>query len=511
MPVGYSNAIKKPNQESEYTPEMVKEIKKCMDDIIHFTKYVKIVDPDRGKIILYDNLRDYQIEFLQQLKDNRKVIGLWARQSSKTTCIAVFYLWYSLFNSDISLGLVSNKESSAKDILKRIKSSYEELPNWLKCGVIQYNMKSILFENNTEILVSATSPDAFRGRTLRVCTVDEAAFVKPKSILSDFWSANYPALSASYQSKIFIISTPNGIGDLFHSLWQGAVNGNNGFIPSRVQWWQVPGRDEEWKKEQQKVLSKVEWDREFECAFLGSTNTVIDPNILENLLSQTKDPIQYDINNKIRIWEKPDKNSIYVIGNDIAKGTGEHYSTCQVLKIKSTDPFKAEQVSVFQDNYTDVYTFSNIIYRLALYYNNAYVVVENNIGDTVISQLWWEFEYSNLVNEGNKKTQLGVRATTKTKPKAVLTMKKLIEDGDLILYDKHTVNELTSFIDHGNNKFAGKDLTDDLVSALYWACYIVNFDILEEGEFKINNEMEDEAWGILSDIEEVEDTSWLFN
>jgi hypothetical protein len=76
MPVGYSNAIKKPNQESEYTPEMVKEIKKCMDDIIHFTKYVKIVDPDRGKIILYDNLRDYQIEFLQQLKDNRKVIGL---------------------------------------------------------------------------------------------------------------------------------------------------------------------------------------------------------------------------------------------------------------------------------------------------------------------------------------------------------------------------------------------------------------------------------------------------
>jgi hypothetical protein len=60
-----------------------------------------------------------------------------------------------------------------------------------------------------------------------------------------------------------------------------------------------------------------------------------------------------------------------------------------------------------------------------------------------------------------------VRATTKTKPKAVLTMKKLIEDGDLILYDKHTVNELTSFIDHGNNKFAGKDLIDDLVSALY--------------------------------------------
>jgi hypothetical protein len=78
---------------------------------------------------------------------------------------------------------------------------------------------------------------------------------------------------------------------------------------------------------------------------------------------------------------------LYVIGSDIAKGTGEHYSTCQVLKIISTDPFKSEQVAVFQDNYTDVYEFSNILHRLAIYYNNAYVVVENNIGDTVISQL----------------------------------------------------------------------------------------------------------------------------
>lgn len=72
---------------------------------------------------------------------------------------------------------------------------------------------------------------------------------------------------------------------------------------------------------------------------------------------------------------------------DIAKGTGEHFSTCQVLKITSINPFRAEQVAVFQDNYTDVYEFSNIVYRLAVYYNNAYLLIENNIGDTVISEL----------------------------------------------------------------------------------------------------------------------------
>jgi len=107
----------------------------------------------------------------------------------------------------------------------------------------------------------------------------------------------------------------------------------------------------------------------------------------------------------------------------------------------------------------------------------------------------------NLINEGSKSTQLGIRATTKTKPKAVLSMKKLIENGDLILNDIHTINELTSFVDFGNNVFKGKDLSDDLVSALYWGCFITNFDVLEEGELKIGNEMDEEGWGILTDVE----------
>jgi hypothetical protein len=509
MPVGYSNAVKKPNQKISYTSHMIKEMEKCMNDIIYFTKYVKIIDPDRGKITLFDNLRDYQIEFLNQLKDNRKVIGLWSRQSSKTTCIAVFYLWYALFNNDILMGLVSNKESGAKDILKRIKSSYEELPVWLKCGVVSYNMKSIVFENNTEILVSATSADAFRGRTLRILTMDEAAFVKPKSILSDFWSANFPALSASNQSKIFVISTPNGVGDLFYTLWQGAINEKNGFLPSRVHWWQVPGRDEEWKKEQQKVLSELEWQREYECVFLGSANTVIDSKILEELLSLDKDPIKYDLNDRLRIYEYPLNDKKYVVSVDSAKGTGEHYSTIQILKINSISPFKLEQVAVFQDNHTDIYLFADIVYKLALYYNNAHIMVENNAeGSVVVNKLWWDYEYEKLVNESTKRTGLGIRATKITKPKAVIIMKKLIENHDLILKDKNTIDELTTFVETSNNIFKGKDdKTDDLVSALYWGCFISEFELFEE-DVSINTETE-EGWGILTDVE-IENVEWDF-
>jgi len=461
---------------------------------------------------LYDNLRDYQITFLRDLVEHRRVIGLWARQMSKTTCVAVFFLWFAMFKDDKTLGIVSNKESSAKEVLKRIKLMYENLPAFIKPGIITYNMKSVLFENGTEIIISATTPDAFRGRSIQVLLMDEIAFVKPKSILSDFWSANFPALSASKESKIIAISTPNGLFDLFHSLWAGAELGKNGFKASRVRWDDIEGRDEAWKQEQMQVLSEQEWRREYECEFLGSANTVINYQIIEVLFTTTKEPIAYDLKDRLRIWKKPEPNFEYVMGVDTAKGTGEHYSSCQVLRIDSYTPFKATQVANFNDNLTDIYDYGHIIYRLAVHYNNAHVVIENNSeGAHIVNTLWWDYEYSQLVNEGETSTKIGVRATNRTKPKAVLSMKKLIESGSLTLHDMTTIRQLGSFIDLGNNKFAGQNMPDDLVSALYWACYITDtsFDVLNQSS-KISDQTEEDSWGILSDVEYIDDLEdWM--
>jgi hypothetical protein len=91
---------------------------------------------------------------------------------------------------------------------------------------------------------------------------------------------------------------------------------------------------------------------------------------------------------KFRIYEKPEPDAIYVVGVDCGKGTGEHDSTCQIYKVTNLNPYKSEQVAVWQDNATDIYSFANIVYRIALYYNKAYVMVENNAeGSTVVSQL----------------------------------------------------------------------------------------------------------------------------
>jgi hypothetical protein len=352
-----------------------------------------------------------------------------------------------------------------------------------------------------------------RCHTTKNC--DEFAFV-PGNVSSAFWAANYPTISASKDAKIVLISTPRGMYNQFHTIYSQAERSENSFVPFKATWVDVPGRDKEWAEEQKRNIGAVRFSQEYSCDFLGSTNTVISPDVLEYLFTQYIDPIVTDMNGHFRIYEKPVKGYTYLVGNDVSKGTGGDYSVSQVLKLISTQPLKFEQVAVFEDNFTDVYAFTDIINRIGIYYNNAHILVENNAeGAAVVNKLWWDLENDKLVNTGNKAVDLGIRATRSTKPRAVLLMKKLIEDQCLTIKDRTTVEQLASFIEE-NDKFFGKDLHDDCVSALYWACFSIFFDLfdtsvqLKSGMQVDDDHSEEEIWGVLSDIEQaVDDFSWL--
>lgn len=88
--------------------------------------------------------------------------------SHNTTVVTAYALWYAIFNDDKTIGIVSNKQVSAIDIMNRLKRIYQELPTWLKPGIIEWSKTFVTFENGTRIMVSATSEDAFRGRTLNL-------------------------------------------------------------------------------------------------------------------------------------------------------------------------------------------------------------------------------------------------------------------------------------------------------------------------------------------------------
>jgi hypothetical protein len=179
LTIPYDNLyVKEPNLELEYTPEQVRELYLCSQDIRHFIKYVKIVSLDHGKVEFAPY--DYQEQLIDMCLSERYSVALMCRQSGKSTTVGAFALWYSQFHADKFIGIVSNKASSAKDILRRIKIMYEELPVWLKCGVVEYNKYSLEFDNGTKIEVSATSDSAFRGRSINcvapntmVCYADD--------------------------------------------------------------------------------------------------------------------------------------------------------------------------------------------------------------------------------------------------------------------------------------------------------------------------------------------------
>jgi len=160
----------------EYTPEMVAEIKKCKKNILHFAEnHFTIINLDRGKekIVLFP----CQKKVLRSLRDNRFVILLSSRQAGKTTLMTIYCLWNACFNDDQRILLVANKEQTAKNIFKRVRLAYEQLPNFLKPGVVEYGQTSMTLSNGSSIGISTTSSDAGRGESVNITILDELAFI----------------------------------------------------------------------------------------------------------------------------------------------------------------------------------------------------------------------------------------------------------------------------------------------------------------------------------------------
>lgn len=505
--------VKTPQLEIEYTSEMISDLVKCSQDIIYFLNFVTIVTIDGGRKKLGDLLYPFQKDMIKLCKDNRYLAFLFCRQSGKSTTVGAFALWYAIFHPDKFIGIASNKASSAKDLLRRIKIMYEELPFYLKPGVVEYNKNSIEFENGSKIETAGTTEDTFRGRSVALLLLDELAFVSD-GIAREFYTSVYPAISSSNEAKIIIISTPNGVFNLFHEIYSGAETQRNEYKCMRVTWRMIPGRDEKWKEKQIKNMGNIsKFNQEFEVAFLGSSNTVISPDAIEFINTTIIDPFHLDLNDRLRIYELPINGNKYLLGTDPSKGTGEHDATIQIYRIESYKPVKLINVATFQSNTTDTFELSSIINRLSIYYNDAIIACENNgEGSTVSQNLWWTFENPNLYNSGNKENEIGIRATKATKPRAIITMKKLIEDGSLIIKDRETAKQLSTFIEKKNGSFESSSGSDDLVSGLYWMCFLISTEWFSDDiDLFKNKEQEEEVWGILSDIDDdhyLEEYTW---
>jgi len=249
------------------------EYVKCAGDPIHFiTNHVKIVHVDHG-IVKFD-LWDFQKEIIKTLENNRYVIAKLPRQSGKSTVIICgYFLWYILFHTEVSVGILANKEETAIQLLDRLKQSFELLPRFLKQGVVKWDQKVIKLANNARVRAAATSASAIRGDTFNILFLDEFAFVD-ENIALNFMTSVYPAISSGKSTKMFIVSTPNGY-NLFYKIWNDAIHKKNDFATLGYTWRDVPGRDEAWATETRRNMgSEQKFQQEFESCVYSTMLTI---------------------------------------------------------------------------------------------------------------------------------------------------------------------------------------------------------------------------------------------
>jgi len=470
---------------NEYTKDQIIEYQKCAEDPIYFmVNYIKIVSLDEGLVPF--KMYGFQKKIVETIHNNRFTICKLPRQSGKSTTTISYLLHYALFNPNSNIALLANKSSTARDILSRLQLAYENLPKWMQQGVINWNKGNIELENKSTIVAAATSSSAIRGGSYNIIFLDEFAFV-PTNIAESFFSSVYPTISSGQKTKMIIVSTPYGMNQ-FYKLWVDAENKRNDYIPIEVHWSEIPGRDEAWKDQTIRNTSEEQFQQEFECEFLGSTNTLINPAKIKNMAYMN--PIKSS--GSVEVFETPIKGNTYVCTVDVARGVDKDYSAFIVFDVTKM-PFKV--VAIYKNNEVKPFVFPNIIDQVCKGYNHAHILTEvNDIGQQIAEALQFEIEYDNILMTTQKGragqvlgamysgrgSSLGVRMTKQIKRIGCANIKTLMESDKIAVNSFKIIEEISTFAKRGQSYQAEDGSNDDLMMCCVMFGWISNQPYFKE-------------------------------
>jgi hypothetical protein len=500
--------LKKAYVPIEYTQEQIEEVIKCSKDINYFIKtYTKIINLDKGLINF--EMYPFQEDMSRTIADNRFTVIKTCRQAGKTTTSAAVILWHVIFNDSYTVAILANKLSTAREILSRVQRGYENLPKWLQQGVVTWNKTNIELENGSQIIAASTASSAIRGFSINFLYLDEFSFV-PRNIQDDFFTSVYPTIVSGTNTKVVITSTPNGF-DLFYKIWINSVEGRNEYANFSVSWWDVPGRDDEWREKTIANTSEDQFRQEFEAEFLGSANTLISPNVTSVLTFTT--PISSHYEGSLTVYKEPEKGGVYFCIVDTSRGVGMDASAFVVIDVSSV-PY--EVVACYKNNIIDPLVYPDVIHNVVKNYNEAYTLVEiNDNGQQIADILHHDYEYDNIIFTSVKgragqvigggfssSVQRGVRTTKQVKRIGCSNAKTMIEKDKIKLHDFNLINELSTFIQKGTSYEADIGSHDDLIMCVVlfaWATNQEFFKDLTDTDFR-KKLMEDRERLISDDV-----------
>jgi hypothetical protein len=485
---GIEDVVKAPHQKTAYTQAQIAEVIRCTEDPLYFMKnFMKIQHPIRGAIPF--DPYPFQLRIIEAFHNNRFTVALTARQMGKTTVAAGYLLWKAMFVPDTTILVTANKLNQALEIMDRIRFAYENLPDYIRAGIKEYNKGTIAFDNDSKIVARATSSDAGRGLSISLLYLDEFAFVPPNKA-KDFWTSIQPVLSTG--GSCIITSTPKSDEDQFAQIWKGAINnvdeygnprkdnlGVNGFFAVKVPWSEHPERDEEWARPYREQLGEARFRQEFECDFVTDDETLINSLALMALKGVRPD----FYTDTVRWYKDPSPNKSYLVALDPSLGTGRDYAAIQVFELPDMI-----QVAEWQHNETAPRGQVAQLMKTLMFIDQTlrddvrqmgepeiYWTVENNsIGEAmliIIEDTGEERFPGTFVSEKKRKGQTrrfrkGLLTDNKKKLSACARAKSLIESGRMLINSEQLIKELKMFVASGDTFKAKSGEHDDLVMAM---------------------------------------------
>ena len=511
------------------TEEELKEYIKCRKDPIYFFKtYGRVRHPKKG--LMPFELYDFQEDTLNEFLDKSYNVILKARQLGISTLCAAYAAWMANFFKDKEIFILATKRDTATNLVDKVRVFLEEVPDFLKSGLLVDNRQSIELENGSKIKAGATgsnSKDAARSEALSLLIIDEAAFIKA---MDTIWVAAQPTLATG--GDCIVLSSPNGIGNWFHKTYIEAEAGTTekvgnatiSFNPIKLPWNLHPDRDAEWGRLEKRKIGEQAFAQEHDCDFLQSGNNVVSVKALQWYEEHPTEEEPADdgfrpfvrepeektwVDKGLWIWKYPDYTKEYLISADVSRGDGKDYSAFHVIDIENY-----EQVAEYKGKVnTDAY--SHLIHNTAVQYNNAYIVVENaSMGHHVVMKIL-EMEYKNMywtikdltkIHESNanqlqydiynvpKNAVPGFTMSMKSRPACIARMEEDLRTHDFILHSKRTIAELETFVFHNGKPEALSSYNDDLVMSLSMGMYVRNTTL------KFNSQNEEVTKEMLSGL-----------
>ncbi len=558
-----NNEVKRADQLT--IQEQADEYTRCAIDPIYFIEtYLTVFDQTKGESgeIVPFKLFPFQKELIKSYLKNKQNIANKYRQAGVSTTTCAYIAWYVMFNENRYVAVVADKLETARDeLLSDIIDFVEGCPSYLRPKIASKDTAHHKkYTNGSQIKAFAATK--LRGPTPTLIFWDETAWTEKGD---QFWTSAAPSVRNTGGRTIFV-STPNGLDAVFYATFDKATRKENDFNAIELWWYNDPryGKGLYWVKNENKenefrivdenfsfekrkqfiadgFVPRSPWyeeakrgyngnlrklAQEVECSFLGSGDNFVAEEYVKRIEEQElRSPIAEEWEDKgLWIYENPINGAEYVITADVASGHGEDFSSVNVLKIfeikeeltvlengvnvkKKVSKRKSEQVAQYYGK-TTPQTLAELIYSLAVKYNNGYVVIDitGGIGLGSMEKLL-AFGYKNVhyseiqhkptrdrlnhyVKSVEKEVAPGVFVKVDMIPGFLIgnnramvlhEFERAVRMQDIVIRSRRTTSELKTFQTVSGTRVAEakRSFHDDDIFSLSIGQYVISFDLFK--------------------------------